>query len=97
MTQLYQTLKIWFSENYGQLGFNLSPFYYIKNDISPKFNILRFGGRTEINGLSLKKIMDFTAGDSDLRKLLFDALFRQHGYNMDNDFVPLKQVKEFKL
>lgn len=97
MTQLYQTLKIWFLENYGQLGFNLSPFYYINNDLLPRFNILRFGSRTEINGLSLEKIMDFTVGDSDLKKLLFDALFRQHGYNLGNDFVPLKQVKEFKL
>jgi hypothetical protein len=41
--------------------------------------------------------MDFTAGDSGLRKLLFDALFRQHGYSVDNDFIPLKQIKEFKL
>jgi len=41
--------------------------------------------------------MDFTAGDSGLRKLLFDALFRQHGYNVGNDFIPLKKIKEFKL
>ena len=97
MTPLYQRLKKWFKENYGHLGYDLSTFYDIDNDLICRFDILRFGRKTEIKELNLEKIMDFTAGDSDLRKLLFDALFRQHGYNVNNDFVPLKQVKEFKL
>jgi hypothetical protein len=97
MTPLYQKLKIWFRENYGHLGYDLSPFYDIDNDLICKFDILRFGRKTEIKELNLEKIMDFTAGDSGLRKLLFDALFRQHGYSVGNDFTPLKQIKEFKL
>ena len=41
--------------------------------------------------------MDFSGSDRELRKLLFDALFRQYGYRVDNDFSPLKEIKEFKL
>ena len=97
MTEVYQRLKIWFLENYGHLGYDLSPFYDIDDDLICRFNILQFGRKTEIKELNLEKIMDFTAGDSSLRKLLFDALFRQHGYSVGNDFIPLKQIKEFKL
>ena len=97
MTEVYQRLKRWFRENYGHLGYDLSPFYYIDDDLICRFNILQFGRKTEIKELNLEKIMDFTAGDSSLRKLLFDALFRQHGYSVGNDFIPLKQIKEFKL
>ena len=97
MTPLYQKLKIWFRENYGHLGYDLSTFYDIDNDLICRFDILRFGRKTEIRGLNLERIMDFTAGDSDLRKILFDALFRHHGYRVDGDFLPLKQIKEFKL
>jgi len=93
---MYQILKRWFEFNYNHLGYQVTH-CYTTEDLIIKFDILRFGRETEIKELNLEKIMDFTAGDSDLRKLLFDALFRQHGYNVNNDFVPLKQVKEFKL
>ena len=97
MTEVYQRLKRWFRENYGHLGYDLSPFYDIDDDLIFRFDIFKFGRKTEIKELNLEKIMDFTAGDSGLRKLLFDALFRQHGYSVGNDFIPLKQIKEFKL
>ena len=97
MTPLYQRLKKWFNENYGHLGYDMSTFYETNNDLICRFDVLYFGTTTELNGLNLEKIMDFTAGNSDLRKLLFDALFRQHGYRVDGDFTPIKQVKEFKL
>ena len=41
--------------------------------------------------------MDFTANDGELRKLLFNALLKQYGYRVDNDFTQLKKIKEFKL
>jgi hypothetical protein len=97
MTPSYQRLKKWFKENYGHLGYDLPTFYIIDSDLICRFDILRFGRETKIKNLNLGKIMDFTANDSDLRKLLFDALFRQYGYNVGNDFIPLKQIKEFKL
>lgn len=97
MTPLYQRLKQWFNENYGHLGYDLSTFYQNSDDLICRFDVLYFGTITELNGLNLEKIMDFTAGNSELRKLLFDALFRQHGYRIDGDFTPIKQIKEFKL
>ena len=97
MTPLYRRLKKWFNENYSHLGYDLSTFYDINNDLVPRFDVLYFGTTTKLTELNLEKIMDFTAGDSDLRKLLFDALFRQYGYRVDEDFLPLKRVKEFKL
>ena len=93
----YQKLKRWFIENYGHLGYDLSAFYTIDNEIVSRFDILRFGRETEIKQLNLEIIIDVTESDSDLRKLLFDALFRQHGYNVDNNFLPLKKNKEFNL
>ena len=97
MTEVYQKLKIWFRENYGHLGYDLSTLTLYGDDLICKFDILQCGRETEIKDLNLEKIMDFTARDSGLRKLLFDALFRQHGYSVGNDFTPLKQIKEFKL
>ena len=97
MTPLYRILKEWFVENYGHLGYDLSTFYDINNDLVPRVDVLHFGRTTKLGGLNIKKIMDFTAGDSDLRKLLFDALLRQYGYRVDGDFLPIKQIKEFKL
>jgi hypothetical protein len=41
MTPLYQRLKKWFRENYGHLGYDLSPFY----DIDKK----KLRGRIRIN------------------------------------------------
>jgi hypothetical protein len=93
---MYQRLKSWFRLNYGHIGYDLTPYYNDEN-LVPKFDILRFGRETELKELNLEKIMDFSAGDRELRKLLFDALFRQHGYRVDNDFVPLKQINKFKL
>jgi hypothetical protein len=93
---MYDSFKRWFRRNYGHLGYDLTPCYNDEN-LVPKFDILRFGRETELKELNLEKIMDFSAGDRELRKLLFDALFRQHGYRVDNDFTPLKEIKEFKL
>jgi len=93
---MYQRLKSWFRLNYGHIGYDLTP-YYTGDDLIIKFDILQFGRKTEIKELNLEKIMDFTSGNIELKKLLFDALLRQHGYRVDNDFIPLKQVKEFKL
>jgi len=93
---IYHILKRWFIINYNHLGYDLTPYHNDEN-LVPRFDILRFGRETEIKELNLEKIMDFTSGNRELRKLLFDALFRQHGYRVDNDFTPLKQVKEFKL
>ena len=94
---IYHILKRWFRINYSHLGYDLTPYYTVGEDLIPKFDILKFGRETEIKELNLEKIMDFTSGNRELRKLLFDALFRQYGYRVDNDFTPLKQVKEFKL
>ena len=94
---IYQLLKRWFRVNYSHLGYDLTPYYTVGEDLVPRFDILKFGRETEIKGLNLEKIMDFSAGDGELRKLLFDALFRQHGYRVDNDFIPLKEIKEFRL
>jgi len=93
---IYQLLKRWFRVNYSHLGYDLTP-YYIGEDLVPKFDILKFGRETEIKELNLEKIMDFSGSDRELRKLLFDALFRQYGYRVDNDFSPLKEIKEFRL
>ena len=93
---IYELFKRWFRINYGHLGYDLTPYYNDEN-LVPKFDILRFGRETELKELNLEKIMDFSAGDRELRKLLFDALFRQHGYRVDNDFTPLKEIKEFRL
>lgn len=92
----YQILKIWFNINYSHLGYQVTN-CYTTEDLITKFDILRFGRETGIKELNLEKIMDFSAGDGELRKLLFDALFRQHSYRVDNDFTPLKEIKEFKL
>ena len=94
---IYQILKRWFRINYSHLGYDLTPYYTVGEDLVPRFDILRFGRETEIKELNLEKIMDFSVGDVALRKLLFDALFRQHGYRVDNDFTPLKEIKEFRL
>ena len=94
---MYQRLKNWFRLNYSHLGYDLTPYYTVGEDLIPKFDILKFGRETEIKELNLEKIMDFTSRNPEVKKLLFDALFRQHGYRVDNDFTPLKQVKEFKL
>tara|TARA_R110000803_G_scaffold101737_1_gene169726 strand:- start:236 stop:526 length:291 start_codon:yes stop_codon:yes gene_type:complete len=94
---MYQRLKNWFRLNYSHLGYDLTPYYTVGEDLIPKFDILKFGRETEIKELNLEKITDFTSANPEVKKLLFDALFRQHGYRIDNDFVPLKQVKEFKL
>lgn len=94
---MYKFLKNWFEINYGHLGFSITPYYHNEGSLEPRFDILRFGGQTEIKDLNLEKIMDFTANNGELRKLLFDALFRQHGYRVDNDFIPLKEIKEFRL
>ena len=51
---------------------------------------------SEVN-VVLEKIMAFTANDEELRKLLFNALLKQYGYRVDNDFTPLKEIKEFRL
>ena len=96
MTPLYQRLKQWFNENYSHLGYDMSTFYQT-DDFVCRFDILQHGEITKLQSLNLEKIMDFTAGNSELRKLLFDALFRQHGYRIDGDFTPIKQIKEFKL
>jgi hypothetical protein len=93
---IYQILKRWFRINYNHLGYSLTP-CYTTEDLITKFDVLRFGRETEIKELNLEKIMDFSVSDSELRKLLFDALFRQHGYRVDNDFTPLKEIKEFRL
>jgi len=93
---MYQKLKCWFDFNYNHLGYQITP-CYTTEDLITKFDVLRFGRETEIKELNLEKIMDFSVGNRELRKLLFDALFRQHGYRVDNDFTPLKEIKEFKL
>lgn len=96
MTPLYLRLKEWFNENYGHLGYDMSTFYQT-DDLICRFDILQYGEMTKIQNLNLEKIMDFTVGNSELRKLLFDALFRQQGYRLDNDFVPLKKINKLKL
>ena len=72
---IYELFKRWFRINYGHLGYDLTP-CYITEDLVTKFDVLRFGRETEIKELNLEKIMDFSVGDGELRKLLFDALFR---------------------
>jgi hypothetical protein len=72
---MYQILKRWFEFNYNHLGYQVTH-CYTTEDLITKFDILRFGRETEIKELNLEKIMDFSAGDGELRKLLFDALFR---------------------
>ncbi len=94
---MYKFLKNWFDINYGHLGFGITPYYHNEGSLEPRFDILKFGGQTEIKDLNLEKIMDFTANDGELRKLLFNALLKQYGYRVDNDFTPLKEIKEFKL
>jgi hypothetical protein len=93
---IYHILKDWFLENYGHLGFKLST-YYGDDDLILRCDIMFNEEISRITGLNIEKVMDFTVGNSDLRKLLFDALLRQNGYRLDNDFMPLKQMKEFKL
>jgi hypothetical protein len=87
----------WFNDNYGHLGYSLSEVYVSECDLVTRFDILRFGIKTKMNNLSLEKIADFIVVDVDLLKLVFDALFRHHGYVLDEYFKPIKQVKEFKL
>jgi len=93
---LYYIFKRWFKAQYGHLGFTVSN-CYSGSDLIFRIDILQYNEITRLNNLNLEKIMDFTAGNSDLRKMLFDALFRQYGYRLDGDFTPTKQVKEFKL
>ena len=93
---LYYIFKRWFKVQYGHLGFTVSN-CYSSSDLIFRIDILQYNEITRLNNLNLEKIMDFTAGNSDLRKMLFDALFRQYGYRLDGDFTPIKQVKEFKL
>ena len=64
---IYQILKRWFRINYSHLGYSLTPYYNDEN-LVPRFDILRFGRETEIKELNLEKIMDFSAGDGELRK-----------------------------
>jgi hypothetical protein len=90
-------LRKWFNDNYGHLGYSLSEVYVTEYDLVTRFDILKFGMKTKMNNLSLEKIMDFIVTDINLMKLVFDALFRHHGYGTDEDFKPIKQVKEFKL
>lgn len=87
----------WFNDNYGHLGYSLSEFYVSEYDLVTRFDILKFGIKTKMNNLSLEKIADFIVTDINLMKLIFDSLFRHHGYTLDEDFKPIKQVKEFKL
>lgn len=91
------TLRKWFNDNYGHLGYSLSEVYISEHDLVIRFDILKFGIKTKMNNLSLEKIMDFIVTDINLMKLLFDALFRHHGYEIGEDFKPIKQVKEFKI
>jgi hypothetical protein len=41
--------------------------------------------------------MDFTVGNFELRKTIFDTLLQSHGYRLDNDFTPIKKIKQFEL
>jgi hypothetical protein len=93
---IYHILKDWFLENYGHLGFKLSP-YYGDDDLILRCDIMYNNETSRITGMNIEKVMDLTAGDRDLRKILFDALLRQNGYRVDGDFTPLKQIKEFNL
>ena len=93
---IYHILKDWFLENYGHLGFKLST-YYGDNSLGLRCDIIINDEISRITGINIGKIMDFTGRDTELRKLLFDALLRQNGYRLDNNFIPLKQIKEFKL
>lgn len=102
MLKDYESLKKWFEESYGHLGYSLSHYYYIFGDDftdnkTINFRVLYFGEKTKIKGISLEKVIDLTTNDNNLRKLLFDALFRQHGYRVDNDFTPIKEMKKIKL
>jgi hypothetical protein len=97
MMNSYQILKKWFLENYEHLGFKLSGLYQDEENLNFYFRILHNNNKTVIHRINLEKVMDFTSGDSELRKILFDALLRQNGYRVDGDFTPLKQIKEFNL
>lgn len=93
---IYHILKRWFNANYSHLGFKLST-YYGNDDLILRCDIMYNNETSRITGIDIEKVMDFTAGDSDLRKLLFDALLKQNGYRLDNDFTPLKKIKQFEL
>jgi hypothetical protein len=96
MLETYSDFRRWFNETYGYLSFSMSDFY-VGEMGTLRFDVLHNNNVSDLNNLNIDKILDFIGGDSEMSELLFDALFRQNGYRVDNDFTPLKQVKEFKL
>ena len=97
MIALYAILSTWFDETYGHLGFKISEPYQDEENLKFYFGILHNNNKTDIRRVNLENIMDFTVGDFELRKLIFDTLLQSHGYRLDNDFIPLKKIKEFEL
>jgi hypothetical protein len=97
MIALYAILSTWFDETYGHLGFKISEPYQDGEDLKFYFGILYNNNKTDIRRVNLERVMDFTVGDFELRRLLFNTLLQSHGYRLDNDFTPLKKIKQFEL
>ena len=93
---IYHILKRWFNANYSHLGFKLST-YYGDDSHGLKCDIMINDEISRITGINIEKVMGFSGRDTELRKLLFDALLKQNGYRLDNDFTPLKKIKQFEL
>jgi hypothetical protein len=94
MIALYAILDVWFNETYGHLGFKISEPYQDEENLKFYFGILYNNNKTDISRVNLENVMDY---HFEIRKLLFDALLKSHGYRLDNDFTPLKKIKEFEL
>jgi hypothetical protein len=97
MNSSYTRLKNWFLDNYGHLGFDLSPLYQDTQDLKFYFGVLYNNNKTEMVRISLERVLDFTVGDKELRKLIFDTLLTTYGYRLDGDFTPIKKIKQFEL
>ena len=95
--EAYNNLKSWFRLNYGHLDFDLSPYYIDEENLKPYFGILYRNNKTRITRVSLENIFDFTSYCPELKKLIFDALLQSYGYRLDNNFTPIKKIKEFEL
>jgi hypothetical protein len=93
----YNRLKNWFSDTYSYLGFELSLLYQDEEDLKFYFGVLYNNNKTDMRRINLERVLEFTFGDTELRKLIFDTLLTSHGYRLDGDFIPIKKIKQFEL
>ncbi len=93
----YNRLKNWFSDTYNYLGFELSPLFQDEENLKFYFGVLYKNNETDIRRISLERVLDFTLGNWELRKLIFDTLLTSHGYRLDNDFTPIKKINKLEL